>query len=897
MTDVGSTILDINGSGNIVVQAQGDGVTISVNQPHLSLIPWHRWRRRPERLLDLLNPFMRVIPLIGRDAARAQLKEWLLSDRTVSVRCLVGSGGSGKTRLGIELCDLADEQDWLAGFVTDKELTRFNTQQNLATWGWSKHTLVVVDYAASRAKALRSWLVEIARRSGGSGKQLRLLLLERHGDTEFGWWKELITPGTFSEEPLAGIFDPIAPVYLPSIVGFEERYRVLRHAMVEASRLVGRADALEPPMRGENTDFDRRLSDSSFASAPLYLTMAGITAVKEGIPTLLTYRGAEMAERLASDELSRIGKLGTDRQLPLELLKYLAAGVTLVGGYSQDELLECIEAERSALGYGEQPGLLMADATRDALGMQFEKLSPILPDLVGEAVLLRQITTLPSKKQAEFVERWFKRVPVPTAATLIRTAQDYQRREPAQWLNEIANKCEDTQTLVEISSLLASPSLQLAKFSVMVSEAVVARLGGDAGEEVPVKQKESLALALTGMAKHLRGVGRCEDSLAPAQRSVDICRELTAIDRETFQPLLAFSLHELVLCLRDLGMVEEAFTRAQEACDILQIVVAKRSAFLPTLALTLNTLASRAVDLGRLEKALDSARLSIEIYRQLSKNTAGPFKASLAMSIGTMSNVLSDLGKHEEALVLARESMIIRRELAAAKPDAYLPELAISLNSLANRLKDVGQLEEAAGFARSALEIRRGLASEHPEAFLQFVAGSLLNLASMLSGLGRFEEALGHAEESVTLCRRLTAEEGPVHDPRLAMALHSLAVALNGLGRNKEALAAAQESLAKYRKLNAVRSGAFRLNLALSLKLVSDCYASLAMFESAVLADEEALEILASVFESMLPARDLMGWMFQSYGRHLKDAKLQPRRDMVALLGKFSKMVKPQNKA
>jgi tetratricopeptide (TPR) repeat protein len=887
---------DIDGSGNIVVQAQGDGVTINVNQSHLSLIPWHRWRRRPEKLLDLLNPFMRAIPLIGREAARADLEEWLLSDRTVSVRCLVGSGGSGKTRLGIELCELADEKSWFAGFVADKELTRFGAQQNLAAWGWSKHTLVVVDYAASRARILRDWLVELARSSGGSDKRLRLLLLERHGDTGVGWWKELITPGTFSEEPLVAIFDPSAPVYLPSIIGFEERHCILVHAMAEASRLVAKAEVLRPPPKGENTDFDRRLADSSFASAPLYLTMAGITAVKEGIPTLLTYRGEEMAERLASDELSRIGKLAADRQLPSELLKYLTAGVTLTGGYSQNEFSECIEAERRALGYGEQSDLILAAATRDALGMQFEKLSPILPDLVGEASLLRQITTLSSKKQAEFVKRWFKRLPVPTAATLIRTAQDYQQREPVQWLSEIANECEDTQTLIEISSLLAGPSLQLAKFSVVVSQAVVTRLSGDAGEDIPVKQKESLALALTRMAKHLREVGRCDDSLAPAQRSVDICRGLTAIDRETFQPLLAFSLHELVLCLRDLGMVEGAFTGAQEACDILQIVVAKRSAFLPTLALTLNTLASRAVDLGRLEKALDSARLSVEIYRQLNKNKADISKACLAMSIGTLSNVLSDLGRREEALALARESMNIRRELAAAKPDAYLPELAISLNNLANRLKDMGQLEEAAGFALSALEIRRGLATEYPEVFLQFVAGSLLNLASMLSGLGRFDEALGHAEESVTLCRRLTAEEGTVHAPRLAMALHVFAVALNGLGRNEEALTTAQESLSKYREMNSVRRGACRLNLAQSLKLVSDCYASLAMFESAVLADEEALEILAPIFESMLPARDWMSLIFQNYACHLENAKLQPRRDMVALVGRFSKIVTPQNR-
>jgi Ni2+-binding GTPase involved in maturation of urease and hydrogenase len=43
----------------------------------------------------------------------------------VAVRCVTGEGGSGKTRLAIELCELAEGAGWDAGFVTFDELTRF----------------------------------------------------------------------------------------------------------------------------------------------------------------------------------------------------------------------------------------------------------------------------------------------------------------------------------------------------------------------------------------------------------------------------------------------------------------------------------------------------------------------------------------------------------------------------------------------------------------------------------------------------------------------------------------------------------------------------------------------------------------------------------------------------
>jgi hypothetical protein len=397
---------NIIGNYNIVVQALGDGNTVNVNFPHLSLVAWHRQQRKPEKVLDLLNPFVRAIPLVGRESAKADLESWLAFGPVISVRCLIGGGGSGKTRLGIELCDSAEQRKWFAGFVTHKELTRFASQQNLSNWGWSRDTLVVVDYAAARARVLREWLVELAQNVPSASKHLRLLLLERHADPNLGWWHDLVAPGTHSEEP-AALFDPVTPVPLPSIATIDQRRDILAHVMAEASRLLGKPRVLKPPAPGENSEFDRKLADPSVAFAPLYLTMSGVTAVQEGIPTLLTRGRAEMAQRIATDELSRIEKLARDRDVNADLLKYLAAGLTLAGGYSREELMACIAEERAALGYGQQDDGGLANAACDALGVQLDRVSPILPDLIGEAAILEQLTKLPKQRQQQFVTRWF----------------------------------------------------------------------------------------------------------------------------------------------------------------------------------------------------------------------------------------------------------------------------------------------------------------------------------------------------------------------------------------------------------------------------------------------------------------------------------------------------------
>jgi hypothetical protein len=181
----------VRGNQNIVVQIAGDGNHVDIHHPHLSLLRHGQFTVRDG--IGLLYAQARAIPLFGRDEMLQSLETWANSRSAslpISIRVIVG--GSGKTRLAMDLCDRLSDAGWHAGFLSAAELTRFMAQQNLATWGWNRPTLAVIDYAAARGKTLGACLKELAGNPGESDKPLRLLLLERHADLNGGWWREAV---------------------------------------------------------------------------------------------------------------------------------------------------------------------------------------------------------------------------------------------------------------------------------------------------------------------------------------------------------------------------------------------------------------------------------------------------------------------------------------------------------------------------------------------------------------------------------------------------------------------------------------------------------------------------------------------------------------------------------
>ena len=118
-------------------------------------------------------------------------------------------------------------EDRLAGFVEQMEFDRFRRDQNVAVWGWDKPTLIIVDYAASRAEQLRAWLRELVDASQAEGRpRLRILLIERQAQRAIVVVYVVGLGYDDASRAAIELLDPPEPMELPAIDDLSVRHRI-----------------------------------------------------------------------------------------------------------------------------------------------------------------------------------------------------------------------------------------------------------------------------------------------------------------------------------------------------------------------------------------------------------------------------------------------------------------------------------------------------------------------------------------------------------------------------------------------------------------------------------------------------------------------------------------------
>jgi tetratricopeptide (TPR) repeat protein len=840
----------VPGERNVVIQIVGDGNTVMEGRPHLRLTRYPVRRQRQKTETDLLTPYTLSIPMLGRDGARAELWSWMERGEAISIRVLIAPAGRGKTRLALELAEEAVGRGWRAGFLTGTELARFQGQQNLADWGWNAPSLIILDYAASLG--LHSFLAELAENDAlldpeaGAKRPLRILLLERQATPGQGWWLTAFGRGDGAARDIAALLDPPEPIEVPPIDDPETRRRVI-------AEMLKRAGSEErPPDPGQDPDFDRRLAELTWGGEPLFLMMAALVAAEAGFGRVLALSRDELAIHMADRELTRIERVAQARGLAPDFARHMAAYVTLCQGLDRESALAAIKTEKDALdrpSAGDPPVIL--GALRDCLSTTDDALQPILPDMVGEAVLLRAFEPLGEDSSATAVLRASDHARGAVAASVIRTCQDYAihgHATPLTWLDRLTAAGQvDLDALIEIANALPHETLVLRERAVALYATIgmlLQRVLKTCAPEEREVYLGYLAASQNNLAVKLSDLGRREEALAAAQEAVELLRELAVARPDAFQPDLAASINTLANRLSELGQREEALAAAQEAANIQRDLAAARpDAFWPHLASTLISLAPRLSELGRREEALAAAQEAADLYRGMAAARPDAFRPSLAISLNNLATMLSSLGRREEALKAAQDAADLYRELAAARPDAFRPDLAASLNNLAPRLGELGRREEALAAAQEAVDIRCKLATARPEAFRADLAQSLNNLAKALSQLGQREKALKTVQEAVDILRGLAAARPDAFRPSLATSLTNLANGLRELGRREMALKTAQEAVDILREQVAVRPDAFRPQLATSLNTLAAVLSELDRREEALDAAQEAARI------------------------------------------------------
>ena len=317
---------EVDGEHNTVVQINGSGNYVVPGGRRFSL-PLPGDAARSEAQSDTLSKFYpgsRSTTFIGREREWKMLDAFLDAEAPLSFLVLTGDGGSGKTRLALELCLARRELGWEAGFISSRELDDVDASTG---WRGDRDTLIVVDYAASRAQQLRDVLRALSNQPD-SGRRLRFLLLERTAKDDAGWLSTLLGDGGERSHAVRRLQYGNSPHALSPLTGRETLLALARDFLTA----LGRPD--DAWQRDE--DLVRRLLDAAWGGNPLYLMLAAYTMLYRDDRST-TWTREKLAEEFAGKEMERIRGQASARGLDGDFLVELAACVTLAQGVTKEE--------------------------------------------------------------------------------------------------------------------------------------------------------------------------------------------------------------------------------------------------------------------------------------------------------------------------------------------------------------------------------------------------------------------------------------------------------------------------------------------------------------------------------------------------------------------------------
>jgi len=720
----------------------------------------------------LLTAAYQVVPFESeaRAAELSALEAWCNGERPRTAWLWTGEGGSGKTRLAIELCHRLRAQGWEAGFL--RSGTGEGELGALVTGAVPR--LVVMDYAETQLERLRPLLARI-----GEGltqpPRLRLLLLARRAED---WFPGLSAAGDAVEDVLLASPEPHP---LPPLAADEaSRADVYRRA----ARVFG--ERVEGKPAPEVVPTPAALTEERYDRA-LYLHMAALIEVLgdggEGAGDILARildHECRFWEKEIRDLRQRDGAVPAG--LP-RLLERALAALTLVGGATtESETVPLLSAVIEDLKRDERTALLELLRRLYAATTPGRHLEGLQPDLLGEELVARvlaadssllpsvlQAAPEPGKRQALTVltrlawrgrkeaEGWLDlafqsdldglaelalEVAVETGDPIGKVLAGWVGKAGEELLRRVRNFCAakanwKSAPLLEVTHAATEKALQLHS-----------RIGGDGKREHLVER----ARLLTRLGSDLSNLGRREEALAATQEAVELTRQLYGERPDAFRAELAGSLNNLGADLSNLGRREEALATTQEAVELYRQLYGERpDAFRDDLAQSLNNLGLFLGNLGRREEALAAMQEAVELRRQLYEQSPDAFRADLGQSLNNLGNCLSNLGRREEALAATQEAVALYRQLYGERPDAFRADLAGSLNNLGLFLSNLGRREEALAATQEAVGLHRQLYGERPDAFRDDLALSLNNLGLWLSALNHPEEAHTASREAVEL--------------------------------------------------------------------------------------------------------------------------------------------------
>lgn len=806
---------EIHGNQNVQIQhVTGSSITISYQgaSRHVplepALVPVPRSVRSPARLLRARAG---VVPYTGRQALRDSLNRWCHSDEPLLAHVVGGSGGSGKTRLGTQLCVDLRDLNWLCGLlISTTDQGGLDTLVEAPT-----ARLVVVDYAETRGEQLAYLLPSLARQAT-EDHPVRVVLLVRAAPRRGDDWTESLQGYS---DALDSLVDDMEVVVL------DDRSLSLRREdredLFSAATDAFAARLPEAPPAPETPD----LSQSLYTN-PLLVVVAAYLALHT--PDALPTSRQGLLEELVRHEDRYWRRTSESLQADETLRRRVVALATLAGATSEAEAVELL---RLVPDLADSTVERRSQLARWVAGLYpgSEWWNPLEPDLLGEHLVATTLQDTPGAIRGVLDGR--------PAEALARPLEVYTRAAPdhpelAGVLSPVVSERVDELCQLAVQQVAGTGGLDTA-----LAPTTLAATLGRLGAVVPIDGDVlPSALALLPQSRDL--------ALAPlsatlTQQLVDHLRaDQPGMSREDRLANLAWALGQLSYYLFATGRRDEALVATAEALTLQRkLVEVEPAEHLPDLARTLNSLSVYSWSMGRTSD-LAASQESVDLRRRLAE--ADPAQRDvMARSLSNLGAYLGDIGRYDDALTAVEEAVELFRDLADTDTGAGLADLAAGSHNLARALGAVGRWDEAVAAGQEAVTLYRRLARDRPATYSADLGKALNNLAVGMTEVGKRPDAVALLDEAIDLFRRVSEANTSSFLPDLAGALRNRAVDLRELDRLDESLAAAQEAVVLNTQISLTRAGHLG-KLAKSLVTLADVLERLDRPDDAAAAYAEA---------------------------------------------------------